>query len=157
MICYLLESSASTSGRAWHTCCGLMAFIGRLAKACLDQLYQGFTKNRMGHASSAILAEAVGALLSRYKDGYKESAANTTKLHNHWATPDTYMHALAEGLSTDTDCFASPLNCSAHLTKYFSRYDEDAAFGANVDAFSSRWAVHPSVILSMHAHMSQVT
>ena len=49
------------------------------------------------------------------------------------------MHALAEGLSIDTERFASPLNCSAHLTKYFSRYDEDGAFGANVDAFSCRW------------------
>ena len=50
------------------------------------------------------------------------------------------MNALAEGLSIDTERFASPLNCSAHLTRYFSRYDEDGAFGANVDAFSCRWA-----------------
>ena len=113
-------------------------FIGRLAKARLDQLYQGFTKNTMGRATSALFAEAVGALLSQYRDGYRESAANKTKLHNHWATPEIYMHAL--GLSIDTERFASPLNCSAHLTKYFSRYDEDGAFGANIDAFSCRWA-----------------
>ena len=74
MICYLLDSSASTSGSsAWHMLLrpdGI--FIGRLAKARLDQLCQGFTKNTMGRASSALFAEAVGALLSRYKDGYKE-------------------------------------------------------------------------------------
>ena len=32
-------------------------FIGRLAKARLDQLYQGFTENTMGQALSALFAE----------------------------------------------------------------------------------------------------
>ena len=78
-------------------------------------------------------------MLSRYKDGYKESAAKKTKLHSHWATPDIYVHALAGGLSIDTERFAFPLDCDAHLSEYFSRYDEDGLFGANVGAFSCRW------------------
>ena len=44
-----------------------------------------------------------------------------TTVHNHWATPDTYMRALAEGLSINAERFASTLNCSAHLTKCFSK------------------------------------
>ena len=50
------------------------------------------------------------------------------------------MKALQEGLSLKLERFASPLNHSEHLEAYFSRYEEDGIFGANVDAFSCRWA-----------------
>ena len=49
------------------------------------------------------------------------------------------MKALKEGLQTTTERFASPLNHSPELEAYFSWYEEDQLFGANHDAYSTRW------------------
>ena len=119
-------------------------YAGRLSRSRLDILYQAFlstaTLNEVNVAAE--FAEAVCALLIRYKDGFKETESNVTnpKLSKQRATPDRYMKALQEGRSLKIERFASPLNHSEHLEAYFSRYEEDASFGANVDAFSCRWA-----------------
>ena len=116
-------------------------FAGKISKSRTDILHQAFMSRTTLGASevAANFAEAVCALLVRYKDGLKETEGNGTKLSNHWATPDPYMRALQEGLSLKVERFASPLNHSEYLDAYFSRYEEDASFGANVDAFSCRW------------------
>ena len=36
--------------------------------------------------------------------------SKTTKINNHWATPDEYVKASVDGLSITTERFASPLN-----------------------------------------------
>ncbi len=36
--------------------------------------------------------------------------------------------------------FASPLKFNPNITCYFSMYTEDALFGANLDAYSVKWA-----------------
>ena len=63
----------------------------------------------------------------------------TTKIRNHWATPDEYMKAIAHGLSTTTERFASPLNFNKASANYCSMYSEDKLFGATHDGFSHIW------------------
>ena len=76
-------------------------YAGRLSRSRLDILYQAFlSRTSLNEAKvAAEFAEAVCALLIRYKDGFKETENNGAKLSNHWATPDQYMKALQEGLS----------------------------------------------------------
>ena len=114
-------------------------FAGKLIKSRSDILHQAsLSKTTLGTSELvAGFAEAMCALLVRYKDGFKETEG--TKFSNHWATPDSYMRALQEGLSLKVERFAPALNHSVYLDAYFSRYEEDGSFGANVDAFSCRW------------------
>ena len=116
-------------------------FAGKISKARLTLLYQSYLSNSTTGNTGKVAAfvEALCALLVRYQDGFKESDTNGTKLSNHWATPDPYMKAIQRGLNLKTERFASPLNHSEHLEAYFSRFKEDAVFGANVDAFSVKW------------------
>ena len=52
---------------------------------------------------------ALGGLLRRYKDGHKLlGALQSTRLRNHWATPDIYMKSLVEGLSLRTERLPLP-------------------------------------------------
>ena len=116
-------------------------FAGKISKARLTLLYQSYLNNTTESCTGRVagFAEAVCALFVRYQDGFKESDTNGTKLTNHWATPDPYMKALQRGLNLKIERFASPLNHSEHLEAYYSRFEEDATFGANVDAFSVKW------------------
>ena len=88
--------------------------------------------------TNASFAHAVAGLLTRYQEGHVSGEART-KLKNHWATPDKYMQALIQGLSLETERFASPLNFTPSMRQYFSLYEADAAFGANHNAFSCPW------------------
>ena len=101
-------------------------FSGSLTKSRLDTLYRLYTNVKAQRPSStqADFAEAVSNLLARYKDGFEASAGNKTKLCNHWATPDVYMLALAQGLSIHTERFASPLNRSPYLQAYFILFQQ---------------------------------
>ena len=102
-------------------------FSGSLTKPHLDTIYKRYTSAEAQRSSStpADLTEAVSNLPARYKDGFEASAGDNTVLYNHWATPDVYLLALAQGLNIHTEMFASPLNCSPHLQAYFSRYSDD--------------------------------
>ena len=117
-------------------------FSSSLTKSRLDKLYKRYSsgKDQRPSSISADFAEAFNNLLARYKDGFEASAGNKTKLCNHWATPDVYMLALEQGLNIHTERFASPLIYTPHLQAYFSRYSDDKLFGANLDAFSCKWA-----------------
>ena len=77
-------------------------------------------------------------MLTRYKDGHRNGKLKT-RLKNHWATPDGFMQALIEGLSLETERFASPMNFNPSMKAYFSLYKEDEVFGATHNAFSQRW------------------
>lgn len=81
---------------------------------------------------------AVLKLLIRYKNGHKKGS-NETRMTQEWSTPDGFMQAMADGLTLTTERFASPLNFSPHLTSYDSMYEEDEVFGANNNAYSTRW------------------
>ena len=84
-------------------------------------------------------AEAVATLLARYKDTSPTESSRRTKISNHWATPDNLMTGLIQSLSLTTERFASPLNFSTSMSSYYVVNQEDQAFRANFDAFSTPW------------------
>ena len=81
-------------------------------------------------------AEAVAALLARYKDASSRESNRRTKISGHWAAPDKLMTGLTQSLSLTTEHFAFPLNFSTNMSRYYAVNQEDQAFGANIDAFS---------------------
>jgi len=83
-------------------------------------------------------AEEVVLLMDRYKEGYKERGAGSTKLKNHWALPNEYMQALQKGCGVDQEAFASPLNFHPGMAGYFSKYDRDRVFGAKHNSLAHR-------------------
>ena len=118
--------------------------VGSVTIDRLKILHQAFMKaagSNPGQApnpSEESFAEAIAQLVTRYKDGHSMGACNT-RLKNHWATPDGYMKALIDGLSLDTERFASPLNFTPAMKQYFSLYPQDQVFGANTNAFCCAW------------------
>ena len=101
---------------------------------------------RRFHAHSALCNFQVGSfldelvlLLHRYRDGRKQTDGTKLQLKNHWAVPDSAFRALCALCSISCEMFASPLNVNAATTTYFSAHARDSVFGANVDAFASRW------------------
>ncbi|KAL0041860.1 hypothetical protein WJX79_007000 [Trebouxia sp. C0005] len=107
-------------------------------------LHQAFSHTQAHNAdihakyNNPSFEQAVLKLLTRYKPG-KVKDTNNRKLTKDWSTPNKFMKALAEGLSLDTERFASPLNFSAHYTKYYSLSEEDQLFGANHNAYATKW------------------
>ena len=85
-------------------------YAGKISRSRLDVLYQAFLSTATLNEANvaAEFAEAVCALLIWYKDGFKETESNVTKLSNHWATPDQYMKALQEGLSLNLALCVTP-------------------------------------------------
>ena len=84
----------------------------------------------------------VAKLMMRYKDGYnmhKDKHWQTTNLKHHLTTPDAYIDALKAGLNVDCERFASPLDFNPSLKHYYSMYDQDRVFGANINAYSTKW------------------
>lgn len=77
-------------------------------------------------------------LLSRYKDGHTQGNKETG-LKQEWSKPEGFMKALAKGLSLTTESLALPLNFSPHFTSYYSIYEEDQLFGANYNAYNTKW------------------
>ena len=119
-------------------------FLGNILRSRLAVLQRAFMQAAVTNPGKAEqpteshFAKAIAQLLVRYKDGHTTGACNT-KLKNHWATPNVYMNALLQGLSLETERFASPLNFTPSMKHYFSMYQEDQCFGANHDAFSCIW------------------
>ena len=78
----------------------------------------------------------------RYQDTCKKQETKECQNHDlkdQKATPDAYMHALKEGLSVTCERFASPLNFNPLWETYYSNFEEDRIFGANINAFSTQW------------------
>ena len=117
---------------------------GTLTLERLSLLYKAFTHTQMYHADihtkhkNPCFENAVLKLLIRYKNGHKKGS-DETRITQEWSTPDGFMQAMAGGLTLTTERFASPLNFSPHLTGYYSMYEEDEVFGANYNAYSTRW------------------
>ena len=84
-------------------------------------------------------AEAVAAVLARYKDASLTESSRRTKISNHWATPDKLMTGLTQSLSLTTERFDSPLNFCTGMSSYYAVNQEDQAFGAYFNAFSIPW------------------
>ena len=117
---------------------------GTLTLTRLTLLHNAFTHTQMYNTNihtkhkNPSFEHAVLKLLIRYKNGYKKGNIET-RTAQEWSTPDGFMQAMAEGLTLTTERFASPLNFSRHLTSYYSMYEEDEVFGANYNAYSTRW------------------
>ena len=84
----------------------------------------------------------IAKLLTRYQDKHSNCKSN------HWqrcswkdqlTTPDAYIHALKLGLGVTSERFASPLSFNPDMETYYSIFDQDRVFGANINAFSSQW------------------
>ena len=80
-------------------------------------------------------AEAVAALLARYKDASPRESNRRSKISKHWATPEKRMTGLTQSLSLTTERFASPLNFSTNMSRYYAVNQGEQAFGANIDVF----------------------
>ena len=103
---------------------------------------QATAPDTMQQLKAECFEHEVAKLLIRYQEGYcphKSKHWQCTKLENHIATPDEYMHALKVGLDIDCERFASPLNFNPEIPQYYSMYEQDRVFGANFNAFSSKW------------------
>ena len=61
------------------------------------------------------------------------------KLPDQSGIPDEYMQALISSLDLQCERFASPLNFNPGVKQYYSLYEQDKVFGANLDAYSKKW------------------
>lgn len=50
-----------------------------------------------------------------------------------------FMQAMAKGLTLTTETVAFPQTFSPHISSYYSMHEEDGIFGANHNAYSTRW------------------
>ena len=82
-------------------------------------------------------AYAVVSLLNTYNGKGKHNTQSN--IRHHRSTLDAYMKAKKEGLQLTTERFASPLNFTPHLTSYYSLQEEGQLFGANYNAYSTKW------------------
>ena len=57
---------------------------------------------------------------------------------------------LRKTFQIEIERFASPLNCSVQTVSYYSKFESDSVFGANLDAFSRPWT-GSSAIGSMYS------
>ena len=110
------------------------AFLGTITRERLNILNQAYRQ-----PTSGTLAGAVASLLTRYKDSGPSEEIRQTKMSNHWATPDELMAGLISCLDLKLERFASPPNFHTGMCSYFAVNQEDALFGANVDAYSMPW------------------
>ena len=85
------------------------------------------------------LAGSIAALLSRYKNSLPSENNARTNMRNHWATPPVLMGGLIKSLKLTVERFASPLNFCPEMQQYFSAKEDDQAFGAGVDTYSTPW------------------
>ena len=60
-------------------------------------------------------------------------------MRNHWATPPVLMGGLIKALRLTFERIASPLSFCPDMRQYFSAKEDDQAFGASVDAYSTPW------------------
>ena len=68
------------------------------------------------------------------------------KLPHQCTVPDKYVQAISGGLGAATELFTSPSQFNPMHADYYSMCKEDQLFGANNDAYSSKWTG------SSHAH-----
>ena len=61
------------------------------------------------------------------------------KLPDQSGLPDEYMDALIQSLDIQCERFASPLNLNPAVKQYYSLHEQDRVFGANADAYSTKW------------------
>ena len=110
----------------------------------LQILYHAFTQSQQNQPAvhqqhyNLTFEYALARLLSRYSKKHTLKS-KTTRMKNHWATPDEYMKAIVDGLSITTERFASPLNFNVASDCYCSMYSQDRLFGATHDAYSHKW------------------
>ena len=113
----------------------------------LQILYHAFTQSQQNqpevhqHYHNPSFEHALARLLNRYSNKHTIENKNT-KTKTHWATPDEYIKAMADGLGTTTERLASPLNFNRASDSYCSMYTEDRLFGATPDAYSHKWQDH---------------
>ena len=93
------------------------AFLGTITMTRLQTLQIAYAQ---AEGARLPFAEAVAALLARYKDASPTQSSRRTKISNHWATPDKLMTGLTRSLSLTTERFASPLTFSTNMSSYYA-------------------------------------
>ena len=86
------------------------------------------------HATSFV--HEVAKLTLRYQAGQSRGAE---RLPDQSGLPDEYMDALIQSMDIQCERFASPLNFNPAVKHYYSLHDRDRVFGANTDAYSTKW------------------
>jgi ribonuclease HI len=82
--------------------------------------------------------EVAGLLLTWRKQAGKLQDSN---IYRKWgAAPPALVTAVRDATGASTELFASPLDVHPDMTTYFSTEERDQLFGANVNAYSCRWA-----------------
>ena len=73
--------------------------------------------------------------------------SKSLNLSNHWATPQPMVEAIAAATMADTERFCSPMNAHPLFRRRYTYRRDDAAFGAEYDAYSVRfsgsWYMNP--------------
>ncbi len=114
--------------------------LSTISEERVNLLHTEFCKHQNSHISPTPrkFALALAELLHRYKDG-NTSGDHTISMKNHWATPQSLVKTIAEGLSARQERFACPLDFNPAFDRYYSPFREDLEFGAGHDAYSCRW------------------
>ena len=125
----------------------------------LQILYHAFTLSQQNQPEihqqhhNPTFEHALARLLSRNSNKHTLKS-KTTKIKNHWATPDEYMKAIVDGLSITTERFASPLNFDVASDSYCSMYLNRAITRALLHMLSKlhgkRKTVHLCIVSVSH-------
>ena len=126
-------------GGVCHVYDDIGVLAGRISPDRLRFLWGRYCQCAPSIPNVGFHAELV-ALLSRYQEARYMDAGGKVELSNHWAVPPPVYDALRALCSTQTELFASPLNCSMTSTPYCTAYWADAIFGASYDAYAARWS-----------------
>ena len=117
--------------------------VGTITTERLNILSSAF--NNMLHSEPELMKtlgatcfeHEVALLINRYKIPKEDDMVKASKLRR--STPDVYMHAFQDGLGVQCERFASPLDINPEMQHYYSLHDRDKVFGANIDAYSTKW------------------
>ena len=82
------------------------------------------------------LVHKIAKLTLRYQAGHVKGAE---KLPDQSGLPDEYMDALIQSLDVQCTRFTSPLHFNPGVKPFWSLHEQDKVFGANSDAYSTKW------------------
>ena len=117
--------------------------VGTITTERLNILYTAFNNMLnnepvlMSTLGATCFEHEVALLMNRYKITKEDDVVKANELRR--STPDVYMQAFKDGLGIQCERFASPLDFNPEMQQYYSLHDRDKVFGANTDAYSTKW------------------
>ena len=130
-------------------------WVGSLTGARASQLRERFEAAQASRPElfaklrAGTFEAELAALLRRWKLN-QEALKRADLQRRHGVAPGALVRALSAATGTATELFASPLNVHPSMHTYFSTHERDQLFGAELDAYSRRWAgacfAHPAEV-----------